>query len=111
MVSAASAKGARAEREVVALLCDLFGVLARRRLALGRTADEGDIDGIVDLVVEVKSYVDIGRAVRDALAELPAEVANAGALYGVAFIRRPGGRYFVAMTPETFATLYREATA
>jgi hypothetical protein len=106
---AAKDKGSRAEREVAALLFDLLGVDARRTLA-GHPEDIGDLSGVLDTVIEVKNYSDIGRAVREGLDELVKEQANAGAAYGACFVRRPGGRYFVCLTPEGWAYLWREAS-
>ena len=103
-------KGSRAEREVAAILNDLLGVDVRRTLA-GHADDIGDLSGVLDATIEVKNYADIGRAVREGLDELLKEQANAGTTYGACFIRRPGGRYFVCLTPEQWADLYRDATA
>lgn len=102
-------KGSRAEREVAAIIYDLLGVDVRRTLA-GHADDVGDLHGLLDTVIEVKSYADIGRAVREGLDELLKEQANAGATYGACFVRRPGGRYVVCLTPEAWADLWREAT-
>jgi hypothetical protein len=103
-------KGSRAEREVAAILNQLLGVDARRTLA-GHPEDIGDLHGLLDTVIEVKNFSDIGRAVREGLDELVKEQANAGATYAACFVRRPGGRYFVCLTPEQWAALWREATA
>lgn len=107
---AAKNKGSKAEREVAALLYGLLGVDVRRTLA-GHADDVGDLSGLLDTVIEVKNYADIGRAVREGLDELVKEQANAGAAYGACFVRRPGGRYVVCLTPEGWADLWREATA
>lgn len=107
---AAKNKGSKAEREVAAILHDLLGVDARRTLA-GHADDIGDLSGVLDTVIEVKNYADVGRAVREGLDELVKEQANAGAAYGACFVRRPGGRYFVCLTPEMWSDLWREATA
>lgn len=111
MTSAAKAKGDRAELEVQALLRDLLGVPARRMLGAGRADDVGDISGVPDTCIQVANYRDIARAIREKVDACPAQQERMGARFGACFIRRPGGRYVVAMTPEQFATLWREATA
>jgi len=103
-------KGSRAEREVAALLHDLLGVNVRRTLA-GHADDVGDLTGLLDTVIEVKNLASITSAVNQGLDELLKEQANAGATWAACFIRRPGGRYFVALTPEQWALLWREANA
>jgi hypothetical protein len=103
-------RGKRAEREVVALVAALTGWEVRRRLA-GRSDDVGDLEGLPDCTVQVKSYVDITRAMNEALLGLPAQQTAARTRYAAAFIRRPGGRYVVAMEPSQFLDLLREATA
>lgn len=111
MTNPAKAKGDRAELEVQNLLRDLLGVPARRMLGAGRADDMGDIDGVPDTVIQVANYKDIATALRRKVDECPAQQERAGASFGACFIRRPGGRYLVAMTPEQFAALWREATA
>lgn len=106
----AKAKGAKAEREVAALIDELLGIDVRRTLA-GHPEDVGDLSGLFDTTIEIKNYADIGRAVREGLDELVKEQVNAGTTYAACFIRRPGGRYLVCLTPEQWATLWREATA
>ena len=102
-------KGDAAELEAAALLSDILGVAARRKLGAGRQDDQGDIDGVPDTVIQVANYSDITRALREKLAECPTQQANAGATFGASMIRRPGGRWFFALTPEQFATLWLKA--
>ena len=102
-------KGDAAERELAALIADLTGWKVRRKLGAGRLDDQGDLDGVPDTTVEVKNYTDITRALREGLADLEREQANAGTLHGVCFVRRPGGRWVAAMTLEQWATYAREA--
>lgn len=109
MTSSQRAKGNKAEREAASLLHELTGCPVRRRLQEGRADDAGDLEGLPDCCVQVKNYRDTGAAIRDALASLEEQRANAGATFAAAFVRRPGGRFMVVMQPEHFATLYREA--
>ena len=111
MTSAAKRKGDAAELEVQAILSDLLGVPARRALGAGRKDDVGDIHGVPDTVIQVVAYDDLVRAVRDKLPTVEAQRLNAGATFAALFVRRRGGKYVVVMTPEQFATFYREATA
>jgi hypothetical protein len=104
-------KGDKAELEVQALLRDLLGVPARRALGAGRADDMGDIDGVPDTVIQVANYADIATALRIKVAGCVEQQERAGATFGATFIRRPGGRYVVAMTPEQFAAIWREATS
>ena len=107
---AAKAKGCRAEREVVTLIDQLLGVDVRRTLA-GHADDIGDLSGLADTTLEVKNYTDIGRACREGVDELIKEQANAGTMFGACFVRRRGGDFYVVMTPQQWATYWREATA
>jgi hypothetical protein len=111
MTNAPKKKGDRAELEIARLLHDLTGDPVRRKLGAGRSDDAGDLDGLTDTTAQVKDFRDVQRALREALNDLPGQQANAGTTFGVAFIRRPGGRWFAAMDLEQFATWYREATA
>lgn len=105
----AKRKGDRAELEVQGLLRDLLGVPARRKLGAGRQDDMGDIDGVPDTCISVASYSDPARAMREKVEECVVQQERMGALFGATFVRRPGGRYVVCMTPEQFAALWREA--
>lgn len=111
MANAAKAKGDRAELEVQALLRGLLGVPARRKLGAGRADDMGDIDGVPDTVIQVANYKSVARAITEKVPGCVAQQARAGATFGATFIRLPRGRYVVALTPEQFAALWREATS
>lgn len=104
-------KGDQAEREVAAILSDLLGVKAQRALGAGRKEDVGDIFGVANTVIQVASYRDMNEAVRIKLPESERQRENAGATFAATFVRRTGGGYVVCMTPEQFATFWREAAA
>jgi hypothetical protein len=110
MTSTAKRKGDAAELEIARLLTEHLGGTIRRRLGAGRRDDTGDLDGLTDTTVQVKNYADITRAIREGLDSSTTQQANAGTPFGVCFIRRPGGRWFAALTIEQFCALYREAT-
>jgi len=110
MTNPAKKKGDRAELEIAGILTDQLGVRIRRKLGAGRADDTGDLDGLTETVVQVKNFKDITRGLNEALNQLPAQQANAGATFAVAFIRRPGNRWAAVMTVEQFCTLWREAT-
>ena len=101
-------KGDRAEREVLSFLRDHLGDHVVRARTEGEN-DHGDVAGLRDMVVQVKSYVDLARSLREGLAKAAEQKQNAGVLWGCAFLRRPGGRYAVCMSAEDFVSLYREA--
>jgi len=107
----AKRKGDKAELEVQGLLQDLLGLPARRALGAGRQDDMGDITGIPDTVVQVVAYQDIARAIREKLPECEAQRVRAGATFCATFVRRPGGRYVVVLTPEMWAAYARSAMA
>jgi hypothetical protein len=104
-------KGVAAEREVVAIIRDLLGVPAQRRYNLGTHEDIGDVVGVDDTCIQVVSYSDIVRAIGEKLPECVAQQERMGATFGATFVRRPGGRYVVVLTPEQWATYWREATS
>jgi hypothetical protein len=109
MTGSAKRKGDKAELEVQGLLRDHLGVPARRQLGAGRKDDIGDISGVPDTTVQVAAYADINRAIREKLPETVEQQGRADALFGALFCRRKGGGYVVVMTPDQFATLWREA--
>jgi hypothetical protein len=111
MPSHAKTKGDTAERELALQLARVTGWPVRRRLGAGRQDDTGDLDGLPDCTAQVKNYRDTARAVREILAELETQQANAGTTFAAGFVRHPGGRWSVTMTVPQFLTLLREATA
>lgn len=109
MTHPAKRKGDRAELEVQALLRDHLGVPARRQLGAGRKDDIGDISGVPDTVISVGNIARLSEAVREKPRECEVQQRRAGALFGATFLRLRGGEYRVVLTPEQFATLWREA--
>ena len=112
MTGSAKRKGDRGELEAAALIHDLLGVPARRKLGAGRTDDEGDIEGIPDTVVQVCSrstdVVAVG-VVRKPL-EADQQAVNAGTTYAATFLRIRGGIWRVVLSPAAWSTYWREAT-
>ena len=109
MANAAKRKGDSAEREIAVILTDHLGFTVRRKLGAGRADDTGDLDGLPDCTAQVKNYADIARAIREGLAGVEVQQANAGTTHGVLFVRRPGGRWLAVQTVEQWTALYREA--
>jgi hypothetical protein len=107
----AKRKGDAAEREIATQLENLLGFNVRRKLGAGRADDTGDLDGLPDCTAQVKNFADVTRAIREGLAGLEAQQANANTTHGVVFVRRPGGRWIAVQTVEAWAALYREAIA
>lgn len=105
-------KGDKYELEAAALLAELTGWPVRRKLGAGRADDTGDLDGVPETTVQVKGYPsDLLRSIRETLAELPAQQANAGTPFAAGLIRRPGGRWFAVLTLDQLVALIREATS
>jgi hypothetical protein len=109
-------KGDRAEREVQGLIRDLTGWPARRQLGAGRKDDVGDISGVPDTCIQVASYADLTRAVREKVPECVVQQERAQATFGATFIRRPANSKLPSAYPylvvaEQWATLARESSA
>lgn len=102
-------KGDRAELEVQALIRDLTGFPARRMLGAGRADDMGDMTGVPDTVIQVASYVDVLRGIREKLPGCVAQQERAGATFGATFLKRPRAGFIVVLTPEQWATYARES--
>lgn len=102
-------KGDRAELEAEAVIRDLTGYPARRKLGAGRKDDMGDIDAVPDTVIQVANWKNITRAVREKPIECTVQQSKARATFGATFIRMPGGVWRVVLTPEQWATYVREA--
>ncbi len=103
-------KGASAEVEVAHLIADLSGYHCLRTRTPGAAADVGDIAGLPNTVVEVKNRASIAEAIAEGLPQAQAASERTGWRWPTVWVRRPGGRYVVCMTPETFLALHREAT-
>lgn len=76
-------------RLLLPYLRDEFGGQVARPRTSGIN-DIGDFTGIPGWTFEAKNYVDLARAVRDGLADLDAEQANAGTTYGAVIVKRHG---------------------
>jgi hypothetical protein len=95
---------------VQALLRELLGLQARRKLGAGRLDDIGDIDGVPDTTIQVVNWPsDTIRAMRDKPIECEAQQERARTTHGATFVRMRGGVYRVVLTPEQWATYVREA--
>jgi len=77
--------------------------------APGRLDDIGDIDGLPDTVIQVGNIARLSEAIREKPRECETQQNRAGATFGATFLRLRGGEYRVVLTPEQFATLWREA--
>lgn len=102
-------KGDRAELEVQGWFRDNLGVTARRALGAGRTDDVGDITGVPFTVVQVAARKDVADAVRNKPLEAERQRVQANQPFACTFLRIRGGDYRVVMTPDQFASLWREA--
>src|SRR4029077_18705491 len=113
MTGAAKRKGDSAEREAATLIHSLIGAPARRKLGAGRADDTGDIDGVPDTTIQVvsrsSSVVAVGVVAKPR--EAGEQATRAGTLHAATFLRVRGGTWRVVLTPEQWATLWREATA
>lgn len=112
MVNKSKAKGTSHESNIVDYLRSKWWPFADR-LTLSGSGDRGDIrlgDGI-PVVIEAKNEKQINLA--GYIKEVEAEVVNAKAKFGVAWIKRIGkgspGDHYVVMTGDTFVRLLKEA--
>lgn len=112
MTGASKRKGDAAEREAAQMISDLLGVAARRKLGAGRQDDQGDIDGVPDTAIQVcsigRDLVSVGVVRKPA--EADEQAARAGATFAATFVRIRGGTWRVVLTPEMWATYWREAS-
>jgi len=94
MTNKSKAKGDQGEREAVnvlrALAPDLTLPDAQRKLGAGRKEDTGDLVVFEDVTIQVKNYVDVGRALREAAlgAQLQGERARTRFALGMAPVYR-----------------------
>jgi hypothetical protein len=111
MTTPAKRKGDSGELEAARLLADLTGWPVRRKLGAGRADDTGDLHGVPDTTLQVKNYADVARAIREGLADLRVQQANAGTPFAALLVRRRGGRWAAVMELDQLVALLREATA
>ena len=111
MPNASKDKGDRGEREAAALISGLLGYEVKRKLGAGRKEDVGDMHGLPDTVVQVANWADVARAAREKPAAAESQRLNDGATFATALVRFRGGTWRFVLTPEQFATLWREATS
>ena len=106
--SSIKAKGRNAENAFVAFMKTWWPLAERRRLT--GQHDRGDISGIPNTVIEVKSGAKIDLP--GWLRELAAEMENDGADYGCVAIKprgtTRGSDYYCVMTGEMFARMLKE---
>ena len=108
MSSAAKAKGAGAERDVVAYLKEWFPYVDRR--LAGATLDKGDVSGIPGVTIEIKNHAKMDLA--GWLTELATEMANDKAWTGVVIHKRIGkgdvGEWYATMPAKIWIELIRK---
>ena len=101
-------KGNRAELEAARLLADELGLPIRRKLGAGRKDDTGDLDGIPDWTIQVASWTDALRAIREKPHGAEQQRINAGTTHAVTLVKLRGGEWRAVLTLEQLATTIRE---
>lgn len=96
-------KGDRAEREISELLTELTGLPVRRKLGAGRKDDEGDLEGLPDITVQVAAWKDTLAAVRTKPLEAEQQRLNAGSSLVVTLVKLNRAGWRAVMTPEQLA--------
>lgn len=109
MTNRAKAKGDKAELEIAKILSDELGVDCKRLLGAGRAEDVGDLHGLDNWTAQVAWWPQRGvlRAFREKPVECEQQQVNAGALFGVSFIRMHGGVWRATQTIGQWADTYR----
>ena len=109
MSSAAKAKGAGAERDVVAYLKEWFPYVDRR--LAGATLDKGDVSGIPGCTIEIKNHAKMDLA--GWTEELLTEMGNDKAWTGVVWHKRKGkgspADWYCTMPGHVWVELLRKA--
>ncbi len=113
MTTPSKRKGDAAELEIARILADQLGVRVRRKLGAGRSDDEGDIEGLSNVTIEVKNYprTGVATAINEGLRDLNREQQNAATTFGVLFVKRPRLGWIAVMDVPQFCTWYREASS
>lgn len=108
-MSAAKQKGTAWESALVKYLAEIFGGrwgLAPRRVAQEGFKDTGDLHGLGPFIAQAKNWASWESAIREGLDGAEKQKRNAGAEYGVAFVKRARkgtGEGYAVMTVATFA--------
>jgi hypothetical protein len=112
VTGASKRKGDQGEREAAALIENLIGVSVRRKLGAGRLDDEGDLDGVPNTTVQVvsRSTDVVAVCVVAKPEQVDRQARHAGTTFAATFVRIRGGTWRVVLTPEQWATYWREAT-
>lgn len=105
MTSAASAKGAKGEREVIAIF-DAAGFGQAQRGRAGAEHDRGDVAGVPALTIEVKNRKDVTTSISLGLRELAVEKKNNKTKWGIVAVKRPRLGWVAVMPLEEFAELW-----
>jgi hypothetical protein len=105
-------KGSEAEREAARLISSLLGVDVKRRHNIGTHEDIGDLIGVPNTAIQVTSRGTdvVSVAVVRKPVEADEQARRAGDTFSATFVRIRGGTWRVVMTPEMWATYWREAT-
>ena len=106
--SAATQRGAAAEREAAQLIADATGWLVRRKLGAGRLDDLGDLDGVPDCTVQVvsrTSTTDLAQAIKVKPPQCEQQQRRADTAYGVTLARIVPGLWLAILT-DAQATQY-----
>jgi hypothetical protein len=108
---ASSVKGAKAERDLAAILTQLLNTPVRRMLGAGRSDDIGDLDGVHDWTLQVANRANLGDTIRNKPLEVERQRANAGTPFCASIVKlppQPGGKpqeWRVVLTLEQFAVI------
>ena len=110
MSNASKAKGAQAERDVVAWLKQWYPYVDRR--LAGATLDKGDISGIPGVTIEIKNHA--GMDLAGWVEEWKVEMANDNAWTGVVLHKRKGkgdpADWYATMPASVWIELLKRVT-
>ena len=93
-------KGDKAEREAAELISELTGYEVRRKLGAGRKDDEGDLEGLPNVTIQVANWKNTASAAIQKPKGAEDQRENAGTDYAATFVRFRGGTFRVVLTPE-----------
>jgi len=104
-------KGDRAELEAAKLLSDLTGYDVVRKLGAGRLEDTGDLYGIPGVVIQVRNYQNVTKAVSTARDDADQQARNMRppTPFRFGMVRHPGGLWTCVLSPQAMAVWIAEA--